>query len=509
MKVNELKAGVVLSYVSQGIHILSGLLYTPIMLRLLGQSEYGLYQFVSSIISYLGLLSFGFGSSYIRYYSKYKVNNDTVGVARLNGMFMTVFSIIGIICLLAGVILVLNIDSLFANSMSQNEINTAKVLMGIMVFNLAISFPGSVFTSYITANEKYIFQRVISILSGILNPFLTLPLLLLGYKSISLVVVQTIVSIASLLANITFCRNKIHIKFDFGKFDFRLLKELFIFSFWIFLNQIIDQINWSLDKFILGVLSGTIAVAVYGVASQLNTLYISLSTAVSNVFAPKINQLVVKSDDNWLLTDLFTRVGRIQFIILTLIASGFIIFGKYFISVWAGDGYDDTYVIVLLLILPCIIPLIQNLGIEIQRAKNMHKFRSIIYLLIAIANIALSIPLAKLWGGIGAAIGTAISLLFGNGLIMNIYYHKKIGLNIVYFWKQIARFIPALIAPAISGWCIIKYIEYDSILVFIALILLYTVVYAASMWLLGMNKYEKDLIKKPISRIMHRGNKDA
>ncbi len=509
MKVNELKAGVVLSYVSQGIHILSGLLYTPIMLRLLGQSEYGLYQFVSSIISYLGLLSFGFGSSYIRYYSKYKVNNDTNGVARLNGMFMTVFSIIGIICLLAGSILVLHIDSLFANSMSQNEINTAKILMGIMVFNLAISFPGSVFTSYITANEKYIFQRVISILSGILNPFLTLPLLLLGYKSISLVVVQTIVSMASLLANIAFCRNKIDIKFDFRKFDFRLLKELFIFSFWIFLNQIIDQINWSLDKFILGVVSGTIAVAVYGVASQLNTLYISLSTAVSNVFAPKINQLVAKSDDNWALTDLFTRVGRIQFIILILIASGFIVFGKYFISVWAGDGYNDSYVIVLLLILPCIIPLIQNLGIEIQRAKNMHKFRSIIYFIIAIANLAISIPLAKLWGGIGAATGTAISLLFGNGLIMNIYYHKKIGLNIVYFWKQIARFIPALIAPAIYGWCIIKYIKYDSIFVFIALILLYAVIYAGSMWLLGMNKYEKDLIKKPISRIMHRGNKDA
>ncbi len=509
MKVNELKAGVVLSYVSQGIHILSGLLYTPIMLRLLGQSEYGLYQFVSSIISYLGLLSFGFGSSYIRYYSKYKVNNDTDGIAKLNGMFMTVFSVIGLISLVAGSILVVNTDNLFASSMTANEIGTAKILMGIMVFNLAVSFPGSVFTSYITANEKYIFQRVISVLSAILNPFLTLPLLLLGFKSISLVVVQTVVSMASLCANIAFCRNKIAIKFDFRKFDFKLVMELFVFSFWIFLNQIIDQINWSLDKFILGVISGTIAVAVYGVASQLNSLYMSLSTAVSNVFAPKINKLVAKNNDNGLLTDLFARVGRIQFIILMLIASGLIVFGRYFISVWAGNGYDDSYVIVLLLILPCTIPLIQNLGIEIQRAKNMHKFRSIIYLVIAIANIALSIPLAKLWGGIGAAMGTALSLLLGNGLIMNIYYHKKIGLDIIYFWKQIAKFLPALIAPAILGYCIIRFIQYKNIFIFLALIILYTVVYAASMWLFGLNNYEKDLILKPLNKIIPRGGKDA
>ncbi len=68
MNGNQRKVGVLLSYISQGIHILSGILYTPIMLRMLGQSEYGLYTLVSSVVSYLGLLNFGFASSYIRFY---------------------------------------------------------------------------------------------------------------------------------------------------------------------------------------------------------------------------------------------------------------------------------------------------------------------------------------------------------------------------------------------------------------------------------------------------------
>ncbi len=500
MKINQLKAGVILSYFSEGIGILIGLLYTPIMLRLLGQSEYGLYQLASSVISYLSLLSLGFGSSYVRYYSRYKVQNDDRAIAKLNGMFMTIFIVIGVICVLAGSVLVLNVNNMFKNSLTYDEVNTARILMILMVFNLAISFPGSVFSSNVTANEQYLFQKIVAILNRLLNPFITLPLLMLGYKSIAVVVVQTILSVVSLIINWIFCKKKLGMTFDFKNFEWKFLKSLFMFSFWIFLNQIIDQINWSVDKFVLGVVSGTVTVAVYGVAGQLNSLYINFSTAVSNVFVPRVNRIVAESDDNKVLTDLFTKVGRIQFIILALATSGLVVFGKYFIEIWAGNGYEETYIISLLLILPVTIPLIQNLGIEIQRAKNLHKYRSIVYFIIAVLNVIVSIPLAKLYGGTGAAIGTAASLLLGNGLIMNIMYQKLIGLDIIYFWKQILKFIPALIAPAIFGFIIMKYVHYSNIFIFALMICLYSIVYCISMWLLGMNKYERNLITEPVKR---------
>lgn len=91
MKINQLKAGAILSYISMSLGYIISILYTPIMLRLLGQSEYGLYNLVSSVVSYLGLLSFGFGSAYVRYYSRYKVEEDEENIAKLNGMFLIVF----------------------------------------------------------------------------------------------------------------------------------------------------------------------------------------------------------------------------------------------------------------------------------------------------------------------------------------------------------------------------------------------------------------------------------
>ncbi len=504
MKVNQLKAGVMLSYISEAIAVVAALVYTPVMLRLLGQAEYGLYQLAASTISYLSLLGLGFSSSYIRYYSKYKVNNDSNGIAKLNGMFMTVFIVIGIVCAIVGGVLVASIDIIFKASLSADEIKTARILMVLMVFNFTISFPGSVFSTYITANEKYIFLRIINIIKNILNPLLTLPLLLVGYKSIAVVAIQTVLAVSTFVINWLYCNKKLEMQTNFKNFDWGILKSLFMFSFWVFLNEIIDQVNWQVDKFVLGIISGTVTVAVYGVASQLNSLYLMFSTSVSSVFVPRVNKIVAEGDDNKHLTDLFVRVGRIQFIILMLMISGFIIFGRYFIKIWAGDNYNGSYYIALLLMTPATVPYIQSLGVQIQRAKNMHQFRSIVYFVIAILNVIASIPLAKLYGGIGAAMGTSLSIIIGNGFIMNVYYHKKIGLDIIYFWKQIAKFIPALIIPAMFGLVVMKYIDMDSILIFVTLTLIYVGIYSLSMWLFGMNKSEKELLAAPLRRILRK-----
>ena len=280
MKTNQLKIGVMLSYVSIIAQNIISIVYTPVMLRLLGQSEYGLYQLVYSVVSYLGLLSFGFGSAYVRFYSRYKVKDDQDGIAKLNGMFMIVFTIIAMIALLTGGVLVGNVNNLFSKSLTVSEIGTARILMLLMVINLAISFPSSVFDSYITAHEQYLFQRVISLLQVVLNPFLTLPLLLMGYKSVSLVVVTTIITVSKFIINYWYCTKKLKMKFILKNMNFSLLKEIGVFSFYIFINMIVDQINWSVDKFILGIFGGTTAVAIYAVGGQINTMYMSLSSFI-------------------------------------------------------------------------------------------------------------------------------------------------------------------------------------------------------------------------------------
>ncbi len=504
MAINQRKAGAALSYISMGLGYLVSIIYTPVMLRLLGQSEYGLYNLVSSVVSYLGVLNFGFGSAYMRYYTRYKVKEDEEKIATLNGMFLVIFSVLGLIAVIAGTILAFNSDTIFGSQLTAYELERAKILMLILVVNLGISFPAIVFTSHITANEKFVFQKLVNLIKTITSPFLTLPVLLAGYGSVGMVIVTTVLNIAVEIIYAIYCIRVLKMKFSFKKFDFGLMKEMTVFSSYIFINLVIDQINWNVDKFILGRVRGTVAVAVYGLAAQLNSYYTAISSNISNVFIPQVHQIVAVSDDNTVLTKLFTRIGRIQFLILSLIATGLIFFGRPFINLWAGSNYDEAYPIALLLILPVTIPLIQNLGIEIQRAKNMHKFRSWVYLFIAAANVLLSIPLAKAYGGIGAALGTALSLLVGNGLIMNIYYHVRVGLDMKFFWVEILKIFPGFITPTAAGIALNYFFDLYRGWQFLAGGVLYVLVFVLSMWFFGMNDYEKDLIRQPLNKLFHR-----
>lgn len=504
MKHSQLKIGVLLSYFSMGLNMLVQLVYTPVMIRLLGQSEYGLYTLVGSVVSYLSLFSLGFTGAYLRFYSRYARDEDKVGEARLNGMFLLLFLCMSTAAIVCGMTLSQFTTQLFGTNLTPAELSKAKVLMQILVVNVALTFPASVFDSIVSAHEQFLFQRVLQLASIVFNPLICLPLLLMGHGSVAVVSVTTGITMAKLVVNIWYCLSRLHAPFAFRHFDFSLLREIGAFSFFLFLNMIIDQVNWSVDKFILGRVAGTGAVAVYGVGSMINSMFTQFSTAISSVFAPRVNRIAASREPTMQqqFTELFIRVGRIQFVVLGLIASGVVFFGQYFITnIYATQEYAEAYPVALLLILPALIPLIQNIGIEVQRSVNKHQFRSIVYAAMAVINILISIPLAKLCGPVGAAFGTAISLIVANGLIMNVYYHKVLRINIVSFWKSIFSLARGMILPVLLGVFIMVKITFQSLAGFGFWVLLYSVTYVGSFWLFGMNQNEKQLVLKPLNKV--------
>ncbi|MGH2079309.1 lipopolysaccharide biosynthesis protein [Aerococcus urinaeequi] len=496
-KVNQIKSGVILSYVSRIIQIIVGILYTPIMIRLLGQSEYGLYNIAASVISYLGVLNLGFGSAYMRFYSRYREKESEKKLANLNGMFLEIFIGLGIIVVLAGLFLTFNIDIIFGPSLNIDEINTARVLLLILVVNLAFTFISIIFTTYIQANEQFIIQNLLLILNQLASPLITLPMLLLGFGSVGVVLGTTFTNIFVNILSIIYAIKKLEMKFAFDNFEWDLFKEMMHFSFFIFINMIVDQINNNVDKTILGRYQGTTTVAIYSVGTNLNTYYTQLSTSISSVFTPRIHRMESSGANNSEISELFIKVGRIQFILLSLVCSGFLFFGKAFIYFWAGSGYVESFYVAALLMITITIPLIQNLGIEIQRAKNKHQFRSWLYIFMAIGNIIISVPLSQKYGAIGATIGTSLSYLLGNGIIMNWYNNNKIGLDILQFWKEILKFIPSFIVPSIYGIFTNKLINLNIFTNFIICGFLYIIIFGISIWLFGFNDYEKRLFKSP------------
>lgn len=504
MKNNQRKIGALLSYLVIGLNMIVGIIYTPFLIRKLGQSEYGLFSIVQSVISYLTVMDMGFGNAIIIYTSRYINQGDKEKQDKLHGMFFAIFCVIGFLAAIIGIVLYLNVNTIFGSTMTSAEIEKAKIMMLILTFNLALTFPLGIFGNIITAHEKFIVSKLVKILQIVLQPLLMIPLLIMGYKSIAMTVVLTIANLSCLLINMIVCLSKLNVKLKFKGFDFILLKEIFAYSFYIFLNEVIDKANWSVDRFILGSVCGTVVTAIYSVAGQINSLFMNFSTAISGVMLPKITKMEDSKASNEEFTKVFVQTGRIQYLLMALILTGFIIFGQTFINLWAGPGYETAYKIACILMIPLIVPLIQNVGLSILQAKNLYKYRTIIFFFIAILNTVSSIFLAKYYGGVGAAIGTSAALILGQIIILNIYYHVKVGINMIEFWKNILKMSIPIVAVFALGLIMNRLLLDKSVIIYGIKVLVYTCIYCLSVYLFAMNNYEKNLIKKPINKILKR-----
>ncbi len=501
---NQLKAGAVLNYCLIFLQTIVGLLYTPYMLRMLGQSEYGLYSLVASIIAYLTILDLGMGNAIVRYTAKFRSEGKQEEQYEMFGMFFILYLIIGLLSIGIGLVLYFNIDGMFGRTMTAVELNKARIMLLILVFNLAFTFPMSIFGSIMTAYERFVFPRIVNIIRIILNTTIMIVLLHYGYKAIAMVVVSTIFNVLTLFINYYYCKKWLHIKMYFRRFKWSFLKEVAVYSFWILLAVIMDRVYWSTGQFVLGAVSGTIAVSVFAVAIQLQNMYILFSTAISSVFLPKVTDMVAKSSSDKELSTLFIKTGRIQFAVIGFILSGFIVFGRSFIRLWAGPEYDDAFIITLLFFTALLVPLIQNLGITILQAKNEMKFRSLLYIFISVFALLFEIVLSKRWGGIGCAVAISGALLLGQGFLMNIYYYKCQHLDILVFWKEIFKMtiVPTMIV--ILFILLLKGVSINSWLSFMEYVALFAVAYIPCFFFISMNQSERDILITPVKRLVKR-----
>ena len=503
--INQRRAGTLLSYLYILISNTISLFYTPYMLRVMGKSEYGIYSAANSFISYLSILSFGISGAYIRFNVRARVREDRAEEKRLNGMFLAIFSVLSLLVLAGGIVMAACAGPLVKNTYTSEELLKLRVIIMILTFNMMETFICNVFMMALQAYEEFFFVRTVLLISCVVQPIVNIFLLQRGGRSIAITISAFAVGTVAYLVMFIYARHAIHFEVSFKGFKKKDFTELFVFSGYLFLNSVTNQITFSTDNIILSALRGTNAVAVYNVGANFKEYFLSFSSSISSVFSPQVNKIVAGNDSMSKLDDLFIKIGRIQFMIVSLILIGYLSIGYRFVCIWAGEDYSDSYMIGLLLMLAVFVPSFQNVGIEIQQAMNKHKARSIVYFLVALINIAITIPFSKMWGGIGAALATMICMWAGTVFFMNWYYAKHIGLDIKRFWKSIFSMLPGMVAPACVGFAINRFVDIRSYLGVLCAALAITLIYAVSVWKFSINNYEKTLMAKPIEQLIGKG----
>lgn len=498
------KIGVILSYVVMVFEVFSTLFLTPFIIRTLGQAEFGVYKLVSSVSSYLFLLDLGVGDAVTRYIAKYRALHAKEQEKQFFGVAIVYYVIIAIVTILIGCVLIDVFPQVFAKGLTKDEIFLAQKLLGITIINAAFTLGTSVFNNIIIAYERFSASKGISIIQIVIRMALTAFAVAKGLGSFGILLVNLLLTVFGRFACILYVFVKIKLVPRLRGVNKQFIKEVSAFSSLILLQMIARHMNSHVDQILIGsfVASSSSIIAVYGVGTQIVQYFESIGGAFNGVIMPGIVSLVESGADNERLSAEIIRIGRIVFMSLGIIFFGFVVFGKDFIILWAGKINEQAYVVALLLMLAQLFILSKSVGLKVLWALNQHKEQSIIKLLIVLLNIFLTVVLICWDPLIGATIGTFISLFVGDVVLMDILFVRKFHLTPKKYYKGLLKgILPSLIIAMMVGIFFKSMVSISGWLTLILGIIILFLAYLISMFLFGLNKYEKSLIVNMIRHI--------
>ena len=481
--------GILLSYLYFALNAISSIFLSAYVIRMVGSTDYGVYQTMTSFVSYLILLEFGTGTLIMR--NMALCRNKSLSQDDTNRNFSTIFTltlILSILLIAFSGIFFFNIRNIYHNTLSEEQLGEGKIIFIFASLNLLINFINQSFNGALLALENYSFEKIINLSKLFVKDIVVIFLLLVVPNVYVVVLVDLILSISCFLITFLFFKVKTKIKFSFRLFDKKIFRESIPFLFGMFLQTVVNTVNCNVDKFIIGVTIGPNEVAIYSIAMSMFVMFSSIATLTINMYMPKLAK--VKDTNSQEAYDIITKACRLNIIVTGIILCGFILVGKTFISLVYGEEFNDAWLCSLLIMVPLFFDSFNGVIIDIVQVKNKLHLRSIILCGIVLINICLTIPLLKAIGIVGAALATGISLLL-QIVVMNIFYKKVLGIKILFVWRSSFKnlFLVLVIATFVS-YCFCSKIS-NPIAFFISCGGTLVIISILFLFLFGFNETEK------------------
>lgn len=493
---SQVKIGTIFSYFLILANTLYTLFITPMILEVLGSSDYGVYKTVASLSSSLMVLDLGIGGTLMRYISKYKADKEENKIEPFISMAMFEAIVLAILAVIVSLTFYLNIENMYKMSFTASEIGLAKKLFAILSLNVVLHIFENIFNGIIAGHNNFIFANGAKIVRLILRILLMVVAFFTTSSAVVLVLIDLFLTLFLAIVEILYITivYRLKIKISIGGCERGVFKESFIYTGLLFLTSIVGQVESNFANVIIGAYRGPELVTIYSFGLTIFQMFMQLSSSISGVMLPTVTNTLRLDDGINKAYNLAIKVGRIQFIVLGAAVVGFTVMGKQFLSLWLGEGFDDVYIIALILMIPSLAELCINICLAILRAKNMLGFKTIVTCVSAVINLFVTVIGVKYISYMFAAVGTAISYVLGYVIAMCFYYYKKFGYNMINMYLKVIK--GTWICLLISGtftFFIARYIV-GGWLAFLINAMFYVVVYAAALLWFGLTRAEKQKI---------------
>lgn len=499
---SQLEIGALITYISIGINIISGLLYTPWIIGQIGKNDYGLYTLVNSLIA-LFMVDFGLSSATSRYVAKYRSENRKAELEKFLSTVYKLYILLDMVILFVLLAFFFLIDVVYQN-FTPEELYKFKVIYVIAGVYSICSFPCINFNGILNAYEEFVPLKLTDLFQKVSCVIFTVIALCLNGNLYSLVIVNVISGMTANIIKFFFVNKKVNIRIKkIERSESKsYFKAIFSFSLWSTIWALSQRLIFNITPTLLGivVIDAAAAISVFGVITTIEGYFYIITTAISGMFLSRITRILNSETAEEELNRLAVKVGRFQFALNGLLVLGFCLIGQEFISLWLGQSFEEAYYGIVLIVVPGIFyNALQILHTTIV-VKNLIKYQAYIQIVIGITNVILSLFLSHFMGVLGASIAICIAYCLRLVLTL-IFVKKKLGFDMKNFAKKcyIRMGIPVVIA-FVFGFFVTTAFEGSTWLLLGVKGVAIVIIYAICVMLLGLSKEDRKALYKKIKK---------
>lgn len=492
----------VLSYSNTFLNMICGLFLSSFLLRQAGDTNYGVYQTMSSFANYLVLLEFGTGTVLARNISACRARGESkLNVEKNISTIWTITTALSAVILLVSIGFYFSIDFIYARSMTAEQIALGKNVFIFIVVFLITSFFLQTLNGITLAFEHYTYSSAVSILKIITRTGILISLMLSVNSVIVIAVVDASIGFVLAVFTYFYCMKNFKVRINYRNFDGLILKSSLPLCLAMFLQTIVNQSNNIVGKFVLGIMSGPEDVALYSVGLYIYSIFSSLSTIPVSLYVPQVTKDVTSGLDGLELTKTLVQPCRLIVLVSGSVLFGFIACGKQFISIVYGNTYLLSWTMAIILMVPMFLNMSNAVVLNVLDVKNKRIIRSYFLIGTTVLNIVITIFGIRYLGIIAAAAATGISTLI-QVVIMNIYYQNAVNIRVLYLFKNTYKgILPYQILGAAAGFIVGTLIQ-NVYVSFMAAGGTYVLVALGCFLLFGRSPVENAMFKKIIRKLM-------
>ena len=490
--------GVILSYLLIAINVVSGLLLAPAIISSVGKGPYGVYSAGSALVS-MFLLDLGLGTAVTKFVSKYRVISTQEQIDKVIGVVTRCFLVLSAALLIIFGCVFPFLGSIYS-SFSPEELFQFKIVYLMLAGYSVVFFPFSTLNGILVAYDLAVplkLSDIISKLAFILATVIVIAFRLgLFWLTACYVLHGALSSILKLVFVLRKTPAKLLKRVQKEEF-FSLFKEVITFSLWAAINTFGRVLLVSIAPSIMGSTTGAEEIAVFAIATQLES-YVSLfATAFGSIFYPSISRILFENGE---VTDatkekfraFHVSVARIQAMILAIVYVGLAVCGRDFIPLWLGDGYDKSYYCILIICAPALFFYPLQTGENAMAAMERIKYCAIDTLISLAVGALAEYLLSLLLGSIGVSLGIFLGFTLRT-ILFNYHLNRHLSIHpIRFYWSVYGSLLLPSLAAVITGVALNLLLSGRSWLYFIVKVAGVGSVYVFAVCLIGLNEVEKE-----------------